>query len=514
MKVDFLNKRGAFKKCGLLAIPVTGDQVCEYLTDILGIDKKMVGYIKEIAEQEKFKAKPGQVLAFHTMGHATAERIALIGVGEAESLTLEKYRRAGGKIAGLVKKFETKDVAVVLKEFPGVGFTGDQMLSAVYEGIGLGIYSYRKYKKSNGDELTNYVGPDKLSIYRETFSGKSVATTAETKDTIAREDVLLGAVSFARDLVNEIPQELYPETLAEKAKEWCSSISGLKFSVMNEKQMLKEGMTAALAVCQGSVHPPRFIEIAWDGPGAAKDKLLYLVGKGVTFDSGGLNLKPGEHMSTMKMDMSGSAAVIAAIGAIASLKLPIRVRAVVAAVENMPSGSSYKPDDVVTSMNGTTIEIGNTDAEGRVTLADSLGWAVKNEATSIVDLATLTGACVVALGPTTAGAFGNKAEWLDNVTDAAGQAGEKVHVLPLDPDMEEDIKSDIADVKNIGATRWGGSITAALFLKKFVGDTPWVHLDIAGPAYANKSRDYTPTGGTGFGVRLLVKLAEMQAGVK
>ena len=513
MKVEFLNKRGAFKKCGLIAMPVTSADICEYVTDILELDKKMVGFIKTIAEQERFKAKPGQVLTFHTMGHSSAERIALIGIGEADSLTLEKYRRAGGKIAGLLKKFETGDAVVILKEFAGAGFTGEQMISAIYEGIGLGIYNFRKYKKSNGDELSDYAEPDKISFYRESFSGKPAAVTQTVKDAIAREDVMLKAVSFARDLVNEIPQELYPETLAERAKEWCSSISGLKFSVMNEKQMLKEGMTAALAVCQGSVHPPRFIEIAWDGPGASKDKLLYLVGKGVTFDSGGLNLKPGEHMSTMKMDMSGSAAVIAAIGAIAGLKLPLRVRAVVAAVENMPSGSSYKPDDVVTAMNGTTIEIGNTDAEGRVTLADSLSWAVKKEATAIVDLATLTGACVIALGPSTAGAFGNKSEWLESVTGAADQAGEKVHVLPLDPDMEEDIKSDIADVKNVGATRWGGSITAALFLKKFVGDTPWVHLDIAGPAFTNKPRDYTPTGGTGFGVRLLIRLAEMEAGV-
>lgn len=220
-------------------------------------------------------------------------------------------------------------------------------------------------------------------------------------------------------------------------------------------------------------------------------------------------------MVTMKMDMSGAAAVISAITTIARLELPLRCAALVAAVENMPGGRSYRPDDVVRVMNGMTIEVGNTDAEGRLTLADALSWAIhKLGAGRIVDLATLTGACVVALGPTTAGVFGNDRKWLSMVLDAAQEAGEKCCNLPLDQDMLDDIKSEIADVKNIGATRWGGAITAALFLQKFVKDTAWVHLDIAGPAWADKKRHYEPVGGTGFGVRTLVRLAESLAAEK
>ena len=509
MKVEIAKALDLKNPVGLLVIPACQESVIKtHLA--LELDKALDGTLKKLVEEDNFKGKPGQILTFHTLGRVGANRVCLLGLGPEDKVTHERFRRFGGRAAEMARKYRAQTVALVC-EVPAAPDLGVKLaVGAMVEGFSLGLYRFDKYKK-DVDDRPHYKGPQTVKIVGFGPQGKAYTDRSGLKKVVERAEVLTGGVRIARDLVNEIPEVMTPEELAKQAKELASGISGLKVKVMDEKSMARHKMNAALAVARGSDRTPRFIELSYAPRGAPKGTGLFLVGKGVTFDSGGLNIKSGEHMSTMKMDMSGAAAVIAAITVIARLKLPVKVTSLVAAVENLPSGRAYKPDDVVAAMDGTTIEIGNTDAEGRITLADSLSWAIKCQAERIVDLATLTGACVVGLGPHTAGAFGNDSDWLDQVCKAAEEAGEKMSRLPLDEDMENDIKSEIADVKNIGATRYGGAIAGALFLQKFIKETPWVHLDIAGPSWADKKRDYAPIGGTGFGVRRLVSLAESLA---
>jgi leucyl aminopeptidase len=506
MKINFLKALDLKTGVDLLAITVGQEDIMKNRL-VIELDKVLEGTLKELIEQEEFKGKAGQSLVFHTMSKVGATRLCFLGLGPEEKITCERFRRIGGRAAGVAAKYRVQGLTFACLVPEKSGLEVKPAMGAVVEGLSLGLYRFDKYKKEpNG--RPHYAGPGNVSLIGYGPKGKVYSDSKALKEVVNRAEILAGGVKIARDMVNEIPEVMTPEVLAKQAAELASGTPGLKLKVMDEKAMARQKMNAALAVARGSDRKPRFIELSYAPGKAPKGAGLFLVGKGVTFDSGGLNIKSGDHMSTMKMDMSGAAAVIAAMTVIARLKLPIRVTALVAAVENLPGARAYKPDDVVTAMDGTTIEVGNTDAEGRVTLADSLGWAVKRKAERIVDLATLTGACVVGLGPHSAGAMGNDTEWLDQVCEAAGEAGEKLARLPLDEDMENDIKSEIADVKNIGASRFGGAITAALFLKKFVKNTPWIHLDIAGPAWADKNRDYAPVGGTGFGVRLLVRLAE------
>ncbi|MBN2288378.1 MAG: leucyl aminopeptidase [Candidatus Glassbacteria bacterium] len=509
MKVEIIKALDLKTRTDLLVLPVCEDRVMQG-GPVLQLDKLLDGTLKQLVEEEDFKGKPGQGLTFHTMGKAGALRVALLGLGPEEKVAAERFRRLAGRAAEVARKYRVKSLTLACPVPAAPGLEVKQAVGAMAEGLSLGLYRFDKYKKEP-EGRPPYTGPQKVSVIGFGADGRPYTDSGALKAAVERAEALAGGVKIARDLVNEIPEVMTPEELAKKAGELASATPGLKLRVLDSKAMARWKMNAALAVARGSDRKPCFIELGYAPRGAGRGPGLFLVGKGVTFDSGGLNIKPGEHMATMKMDMAGAAAVIAAITVVARMKLPVRVTALVAAVENLPGGRAYKPDDVVAALDGTTIEVGNTDAEGRVTLADSLGWAVKHKAGRIVDLATLTGSCVVGLGPHTAGALGNDEPWLDQVCRAAGEAGEKVALLPLDEDMEDDIKSEVADVKNVGATRFGGAITGALFLQKFVKDTPWVHLDIAGPAWADKKRDYAPVGGTGFGVRLLVHLVERLA---
>jgi len=490
MKIEIIKALDLKAASDLLVIPVCQESVFKS-RPVAELDRALEGTLKKMVEEENFRGKPGQSLAFHAMNRVGATRVSLLGLGPGEKVTHERFRRLGGRAAEAARKYRAQAVTLAFQVPAASGVTVKQAVGAMVEGLSLGVYRFAKYKKEPED-LPPWEEPETVAIAGLGPQGKAYTDRGALKKLLERAEVLTEGVKIARDLVNEIPEVMTPEALARRAAELASATPGLKLKVMDKKKMAAQRMNAALAVARGSSREPCFIEIGY-APGRAENGSgLFLVGKGVTFDSGGLNIKSGEHMSTMKMDMSGAAAVIAAITVIARLKLPVRVTALVAAVENLPGGRAYKPDDVVRAMDGTTIEVGNTDAEGRVTLADSLSWAVKHKAERIVDLATLTGSCVVGLGPHTAGAFGNDPGWLDQVCRAAEQAGEKLSVLPLDEDMEDDNKSEIADVKNVGSTRYGGAITAALFLKKFVKKTPWVHLDIAGPAWADKKRDYAP----------------------
>ena len=514
MKVVFTERVDWKARKDLLVIPVLqGGMMQNGL--VAEIDRQLSGALARAAGQEQFLGKHGQSLLLNTLGQLGPERVLLVGLGEADKLTSERRRRSAGRSAEVMRRVRAKEVTVVCQEAEGISFQPAEEAGAVVEGVGLALYKFGKYK-SDPEDNSAYKGLDELALFVCDSGGKAVRGNKELQTAIRRSEVLIEAVCAARDLINEIPQEMTPVRLAAAAQETAKKTKGLTCRVLDEKEMEREKMGAALAVARGSDNPPRFIELTWS-PSKRTDKDLHLVlvGKGVTFDSGGLNLKPGDSMNSMKADMSGAAAVITAIRAIALLGLPLKVTALVATVENMPSGRSYRPDDILRAMNGTTIEIGNTDAEGRLTLADALSWAIqKSKATRIVELATLTGACMVALGTQNAGVFGNLDSWREQVLEAARFSGEKCVPLPLDQDMVEEIKSEVADVKNVGATRFGGAITAALFLQKFVGETPWVHLDIAGPAYSDKRRDYAGPGGMGFGVRTLVRLAEMLSAKK
>jgi leucyl aminopeptidase len=356
------------------------------------------------------------------------------------------------------------------------------------------------------------VGQD---LYRTEPKRTRFATTlwiGAEADTVTRGALIGDGMNLARRLVNTSPDHLYPESFAEEAAA-IAGRTGLEIEIWDEDRLRRERCEAILAVARGSIRAPRLVLLRYRGrPRSDGDRPdLALVGKGVTFDSGGLSLKPSESMMGMKMDMSGGASVLGAIATIAALKLPVDVVAGIGLVENMTGPAAYKLGDVITARNGTTIEIHNTDAEGRVVLADVLDVVRGLAPRRIVDLATLTGACMVALGHDVAGLFTNDQACCDAVAAAARSVGEPVWQLPMYADYGEQIKSDVADIKNVGEGRWGGAITAAKFLERFVGDIPWTHVDIAGPAFAEKPRPWTDGGGTGSMVRPLVELARATA---
>lgn len=324
----------------------------------------------------------------------------------------------------------------------------------------------------------------------------------DVKDGAKTAEIISRAVYCARDLVSTPSNDMTPSILADRASDVAKQ-GNLKFEALDETAMKKLGMNALLGVSKGSAEEAKLIILEYNG-GRKNDKPIVLVGKGVTFDSGGISIKPSEKMDEMKSDMSGGAAVIGTIKAVAELKIPLNVVGIIPATENLPGGKAYKPGDVLRSMSGITIEIKNTDAEGRLILADALTFAGKYKPAAIIDLATLTGACVVALGDYITGMLGTDSDLKEKIRSASDATGEMVWELPLWHEYDELIKSDVADIQNIGG-RAGGTITAALLLKRFAGDYPWVHLDIAGPALLSKDKPYIPKGASGVGVRLLVQ---------
>ncbi|MFO1094331.1 MAG: leucyl aminopeptidase [Planctomycetaceae bacterium] len=332
-------------------------------------------------------------------------------------------------------------------------------------------------------------------------SGVETATAATL---VARGAIIGDAVNLARELVNRHPGEMYPETFAQRASQIAAQF-GIDCDILDERQITSERMGCLLGVARGSDKPPRVVILEYRGAPATTETIGW-IGKGVTFDSGGLSLKPTDSMKTMKCDMSGAAAVLAAMTAVAQLKLPVNILGAIGLVENMTGGNAYKLGEVLTARSGVTVEILNTDAEGRLVLADVLDFAVDRGASQLVDLATLTGSCVIALGEDIAGVFTNDQPWCDRVLSAAKTAGEDVWQMPMFDSFNEQLKSDVADCKNVGA-RWGGAITAAKFLEKFVSGKPWVHLDIAGPAFVENGKPHIEGGGTGTMVRTLVELA-------
>jgi leucyl aminopeptidase len=450
-------------------------------------DRALGGALRQAITDERFSGKPGQALSLHTLGRLPARRLAILGRGPGE-LAPRDLLTLGGRASRFAKSAGSRSAALVAP--PRASAPAD--VGALAEGASLGLYQFAKYLK--GERAT----PAPLEVL--TFLAPAAIDPAAVAAAFERAASTSRAIARARDLVNEPAGTLTPSRLASTAAEWAGA-AGLAIEVLDREACRKLGMGLYLAVAQGSVEEPRFIHLAWKPAGARRR--VVLVGKGVTFDSGGLSLKTNEGMLDMKTDMAGAAAALAATVAVGEERLPIEVHALAACTENMPSGSSYKLGDVLASMAGKTIEITNTDAEGRLTLADALTFGLRLEPDVIVDLATLTGACVVALGPHVAGVMSNDEglarEWLD----AASAAGEDMWRMPLPPRLVEQLKSEVADMKNTGE-RWGGALTAGLFLKEFVCDKPWVHVDLAGPSSADKEYAHLSKGGTGFGVSTLL----------
>ena len=462
--------------------------------DIADIDKALDGAISRLIAQGEIKGKPNEITIIHSLGKLPSARVAIVGLGKQKELSQDKVRGAVAGACRLLRQKEVGGIATVAQGAGMAGISAEGAAQAVAEGALLGLYSFRKHitkEAEHGDikQLT-IVAADKTEsprLERGCNKGK----------------VLAEATNLARDMVNEPANYMTPGDMAGMAAELAESY-GLKLKVLERKQMQELGMGALLGVAEGSRQPPKFIILRYRGGDSAEADIV-LAGKGVTFDSGGISIKPSRKMDEMKGDMAGGAVVMAAMSAIAQLKPRVNVTALIPAAENLPGGSALKPGDIVTAINGKTIEIISTDAEGRLILADALGYAEKLGAKVIIDVATLTGACQVALGDVVTGAFGNNQGLVDKVIAAGDEAGELIWQMPMYDQYKEQNKSDVADIKNVGG-RYAGAITAAQFLAEFVGDTPWVHLDIAGTSMSEKERAYLVKGATGVPVRTLVNL--------
>ena len=458
----------------------------------LQIDQKCNGLISELIKNRDFEAKLSQISVIYTKDLLPAKRITLLGLGKSTEVDLDKIRGAFAKVMQHLRSLNIKE-AVTSIDWKMISETKEKITQAVVEGALLGLYQYNPYKTVGRDDLKEM---EQLNIICE---GKDFNLL---ESEIKKTQMIIEAVYFARDLVSAPSNEMTPSIMAKKAQR-IGKRKNVVCKVLDKKRMKELGMNSLLGVASGSNEEPQFIILEYSG-GKNNEAPILLIGKGLTFDSGGISIKPSEKMDEMKTDMSGGAAVMGAIMAALNLELPLNIVGLIPATENMPSGTAYKPGDILKSYSGITIEVINTDAEGRLILADALSYASKYKPAAIIDVATLTGACIVALGDDVIGMLGTNDKLKSEINKAAKATGELVWELPLWDSYSELIKSDIADYKNSGG-RAAGTITAAAFLSKFVGDFPWVHLDIAGPAWTAKDRTYIPKGASGVAVRLLVE---------
>lgn len=467
--------------------------------DVRAVDEMLDFRISRLIADGEITGKYGEITLLHTWDKIPAKRVFVLGLGAVGELDLDRLRNGFAIVARKAEERGLKHLGIALPASLAEGKNAADPVQAAVEGVELGIYAYRGYKgeKKGASLATVFLSPPGLSP-----SGVEVG--------LERGRVFARATNLARTWVNEPANRLTPAVLADHAAE-VAKRHGLKVDILDEKRLEEMEMGALLAVSRGSAQPPRMIVISHFGAPESKE-VLGLVGKGVTFDSGGIQVKPSKSMNGMKEDMAGAAAVIAAMEGIGHFKPHCNVIAVVPACENMVDGKGFRPGDVIRSFSGKTIEIEHTDAEGRLILADALTYARRLGATRLVDVATLTGAVVIALGKDVTGLMTNETSWGEEVKTAARMAGEKVWELPMFKEYEEYLRSRVADLKNHGGAPDAGAIQGAMFLKQFVGETPWVHLDIAGTAHSNKPRGIHPEGGTGVGVRTLIQLAIRFAG--
>ncbi len=454
------------------------------------VDRALGGTITRLLERGDFRPKPGAVRLLDPSGMAP-ERIALAGLGKRADCTPQRLRQAAGAAATALRATGAATISLCMDD---LGMEAEETAQAAVEGSILGTYRYLRYKTGPG----NNRGKDLRSLCLMT---ESAARLAALRRGARAGEAIAASVCLARDMVNTPSADMTPEVIAVQARAFGRRC-GFRVRVLERSAMERLGMGALLGVAAGSAQPPRFIILEYRNGG--RKPFVALVGKTITFDSGGISIKPSENMDKMKDDMAGGAAVLGAIGAAAALGLPLNIVGLLPATENMPGGSAYKPGDVLRTLSKQTIEIISTDAEGRLVLADALTYACRYRPAVIVDIATLTGACRVALGQEAVGMLGTSRRFTEMLREAGEKTGERVWELPLWEAYHDLIKSDIADMKNTGG-RDGGVITAACLLSRFVQEHPWVHLDIAATAWTEKERPYTPKGATGIGARLLTQ---------
>jgi len=464
---------------------------------LAALDKQLGGLLAKVMTAEKFEGKPGQVVYVHTDGRLPATRVLVAGLGSGKG-DAEAVRRAASTASRRARDLGAKSAAGYLA---ADGVSPRVRAQATVEGSMLGTYRFDRYLKEKS--------PKSLDAFAVVEPERRSQRAAE--DGMRAGGIWASATCLARDLVNEPANVVTPAYLAKRAQEIARS-GHLGLKVLEREECEKLGMGAYVGVAQGSLEPPKFIHLTYRPKQRARKRVV-VIGKGITFDSGGLDLKPADGMYRMKDDMSGAAAVLGLFSALPKLALPVEVHGLIAATENMPSGTAQRPGDIVRAMNGLTIEIGNTDAEGRLTLADALAYADKEiKPDEMVDLATLTGAIVVALGLGLSGVFVTDEALAGRVLTAAEAAGEKMWRMPLHDEYKDGIKSDIADLNNISSQRGGGAIVAGLFMRDFTGGRPWAHLDIAGTAFTEREVPLGPKGATGVGVRTLLAYLHALAG--
>jgi len=474
MKVHIRNLNEAEFACNALILPMLeGEGTGYYKT----INKSLNGLINRVVVSGEFNGKHNELCLIHSEGRIKPDRILLIGLGKKKEITPEKLRQAGGKAISYLSNLNNNNIAL------SAGIISELKLSPVYfiEGGLLADYRFLRYKREK-----NHKGIKKITVlssdnlYKETKWMEIVAT----------------ATHFARDLVNTPSNDMTPSALVRAAR----SLKNVSVKVIDKVKAADLGMGAYLSVARGSAEPPKFIVITYKGKNIPP---VALIGKSITFDSGGISIKPSEGMEKMKYDMAGGAAVLGAIKAASEMNMPVHIVGILPAAENLPGGSASKPGDVVKTIGGKTIEIISTDAEGRLALADAIEYAKRFKPSAIIDIATLTGACSITFGSEVIAMMGNNEPVMEKMKKASVETAEKIWQMPLFDEYKDYIKSDIADLKNSGG-RSGSLSSSAYFLKEFAGETPWLHLDIAGTAWTDKDRPYTPKGATGIGVRLLL----------
>jgi len=452
------------------------------------IDRATDGYLTKLLRRGDMEGRQGQFLMLHNLPNILPDRVLLVGLGKERDLDDNRYRDA---VESLVRHLDGTGSMEAVVYFPELHVKGREIewkVRAATESGALAMYRFEDYKSK--------AEKSRRPLRRLTLCVPRRSDLREGQTAVDQGLAYANGVSLARDLANQPPNVATPEYLAQQAKELADEW-GLKLTVLDESQMEAEGMGAFLAVGKGSVNPPRLMAMEYQG-GREDEAPYVLVGKGITFDAGGISIKPAATMDEMKYDMCGAAGVFGIMRAIAELKLPINVVGVAAAAENLPDGRAYRPGDILTAKSGSTIEVINTDAEGRLVLADTLTWVQRYEPRVVIDMATLTGACLVALGKQAAGLMGNNDRLVRELADAGDETGERGWQLPLWDEYQEQLKSEFADMKNVGG-REAGTITAGCFLSRFVEDVEWAHIDIAGVAWKSNSNK----GATGHPVRMV-----------
>lgn len=475
-----------------LVIPVCEDK------DIHS-DPSVIGLVQKTALIREFNGKKDQTLLLYQVDGLKAERLLFMGMGKSTALTPEGFRVMAGKSVKKAIQHELSEMALCVPDAASAGLASDILASCIMEGACLGNHIFDAYKQEKKEKPLKTV-----TLLTDSGSWEALKKCPGRVETICRGTLL------AREWVSMPGNHKTPDRLVRSMVK-AAEKEDLSFTILDDKALKQNGMGAIMAVGAGSRSKPRLLILDYNPYKAKKSaknkRMVALVGKGVTFDSGGINLKPAASLDEMKMDMSGAAAVAATLITLARLHHHFRVVGVIPVVENMPSGDATRPGDIIKTYSGKTVEIGNTDAEGRLILADAMSYAIKMfKPDLMIDLATLTGACVIALGEKIAGVFSKNSKLRDDIAASGEATAERCWPMPMPDDYRTLLKSEFADINNMSSTRYGGAITAALFLSEFVEDTPWAHIDIAGPAYSKKGGDYCGPGGTGFGVRLLVDL--------